>query len=245
MSKGFTIVELVLVLGISTLMLTSLLLSINGDKPERDQSHAVDILKNRIEQVHNEAMAGVSEGAGKSNLEFTGKLIEFDPARRTSMRVYTLTTQPGTSDYRLCDREDVNLENGLEYTSAGTRAILFLQEGSSLDQIYTASDYLPLAAGDCTHDPVYTPPSVYHTGAGIPQIGEGLIKALRNWLLPGEARSAVNLVDRLRYPICRAAVYAAPSPCAEMGYDFHLAGASDSGQIIIDPASATIQRKFQ
>ncbi|HVE80745.1 MAG TPA: prepilin-type N-terminal cleavage/methylation domain-containing protein [Candidatus Dormibacteraeota bacterium] len=134
--SGFTLVELVLALAISSLLVGGMIAGQSALRQRTNQTASIDQLKNRLEQVRTEAVSSVAIGQGKSNSTVFGKLVEFEG--KSSFTVSTLLSNDDDDTRKLakCDSEAVSLPSGLEYnTTKGKQAIIFTRSGQ---KVFTA-----------------------------------------------------------------------------------------------------------
>lgn len=134
-SRGFTLIEVVMVLAIGALLTAGVIGSQGGIRQHTSVNSTMEQVKNKLKQVQNEAThsVGTRPNGGNSVGVIFGKIAEFDPATPSQVRISTLIAADEDADstpLKKCDTEIYTIQNGVLFRAnapAGQqkRAIIF------------------------------------------------------------------------------------------------------------------------
>jgi prepilin-type N-terminal cleavage/methylation domain-containing protein len=141
-SRGFTIIELVLVIAIAGLLLAGVVAGGSGLFQNSAFTSAMDNAQNLMRQIQNEANQALSTnqvGTGQSNVVVFGRLAQLSttytaPDTASTLKTWTLI---GAKDdtgnvvaLSACDEEDDTLQDGVTYNPAspGTTSLIFTRD---------------------------------------------------------------------------------------------------------------------
>jgi prepilin-type N-terminal cleavage/methylation domain-containing protein len=151
--KGFTLVELVIVLAISALLLAGIVAGQGAIQEHTAFSSAIDSARLQLKEVQNEATQSVAaqttSTSGASDETDFGKLVEFDnstPASASQMKTWTLVEDAAKTTLYKCDEEDITIGQGVNFinatngaTTSNTEAVIF---GRNPNQTYVDPDFV-------------------------------------------------------------------------------------------------------
>jgi prepilin-type N-terminal cleavage/methylation domain-containing protein len=186
---GFTLVEVVIVLAISSLLVAAAIVGQGALRDRTGFTGAIDQIKNRLMQTQNEASNPVidplsnlhAEGFGNSDSTVFGKIVEFNnrtdtalQPNETGMTVSTLIAADGNTGVglRKCDTTFVPFSESARYQGSSSgkdrQAIIFTSQPGN---VFTApDDYTEVpttGAPTCsTVASTYSPPPPPPTGGG-------------------------------------------------------------------------------
>lgn len=240
--RGFTLIEVVVVLGISALLLTTFL---SGRGVQREQSRfstTVDSAVGFLVDQQNQAQTSLQSGAannraryGTSDVAVFGQLVEFNPATPSKLTAWTLVIRDdGVGGLVQCDKVDYNMPNGVVYNGKVINPATGLGDGTSrAEVIFTklpAQLYIVLAPPKNFNAVVPSPPlncqPPLAAGLFVPSV---LVFSADNRILNAANYTPTN---------------ASFAPAAPPLLAFTQAGTNRRASIKANPADNTINRKF-
>jgi prepilin-type N-terminal cleavage/methylation domain-containing protein len=180
--RGFTILELVIVLAITSLMLVAVIAGKGVLFQNSAFTGAMDDAQNTFRQIQNEANQALSIntlGTGQSAEVIFGRLVELTTGSST-LRTWTLVgaeDNTGTvASLAKCDEDDMTLPDGVVYQASNptypTKAVVFTRntaQTATTGQIFVAPD----GADDTTQPSNGTPASCPSGGTALPPASSG------------------------------------------------------------------------
>lgn len=191
-TQGYTIVELVIVLAISSMLIVGVVAGVGTQRQQTSFSTAIEAVKSQIANVKNEAFSGVSEreNGGNSAQTYFGKLVEFDnsngegdPTVTTSTLVANTATSNPTQLYK-CDTTTTTLKEGVAFRSADVggsshqKAALIFQRDP--DKAYAAVDYVDPPDGGSACSPDALDNGTFHYTQSACVNGHALVRTLED-----------------------------------------------------------------
>lgn len=129
-SNGFTLVELTIVLAISSLMITGVLMGQGSAEHNASFTSSVDSLANRLEDVRNQGTNSVklsTTGVGNSSSsEVFGSIAILDKSQPTQLKTCTVLYSDTADNLSLTDCNTTTYEGGLQYAGNSTNMIMFV-----------------------------------------------------------------------------------------------------------------------
>lgn len=187
--KGFTLVEVSIVLAITALMI---LIAVTGSgllRQQASQTGRLDELKNTLEKIRQEANGAIADKDNKSGYSVFGKIVEFDNSAGNDKQYKISTLVSDDSDdtkfLTKCDTRTVALNDQMHYLGPdGKGAIIFTR---SPDRVYHAPGGYSDTGGDpsvCSAVAYAQPPS--ESGLYLPDgSGGGPLPSLPSCNDPG------------------------------------------------------------
>lgn len=155
--RGLALVELVIVLALTALATSAALVGRGALQRETSFTAAVDQVREQIISVQNESQSGVNiqvGGAGASDLEYFGKMIEFNRANPRQFSSYTLVAENNQANSPLfrCFDQTLQVKDQLEFfggqdgIGSATQGIIFTRNPE--ETYVTPEGYNPGPAND-------------------------------------------------------------------------------------------------
>lgn len=140
--SGFSVIEVMLVLGISGLMLVGLLAGTFSSISNQRYTDAVRTFAEQIRSVYNEVISPESLGAGNSGEAILGKVIVFDPSLNGSNgdRMFYTATIRGRADVNI---NPVNPSGSIMEELAAAEATIYCGEAIN-GESSTVSEFMSL-----------------------------------------------------------------------------------------------------
>lgn len=184
--EGFSLVEITLALSVSALLMVGVITGISTFREDNTYTSQTDAVKNRLETIRAESLSGVTDaGSGSSSSSIFGKIVEFDPASPTTMRVSTLiSTGSESNTLSKCGEASINLGQ-MRYQGSERQAIVFRRQP---DRVYAVAGPYTETASSC--NPVAYAPEEPETGEDDPPVGGPVGPAPIPWQGPPPAPPA-------------------------------------------------------